>query len=202
MEMTHQVSSKATSKNVNTGAMKLALMLTVGALLLEPSIAMAAPWDQAVKAIADTLTGTLGRTIAIIAVVVLGFMAMAGKLEWMNAIKVIVGIVIVFSAAQIINWIAPASMVADTIAANSQAECNARNYVWVPAGVEVFDGKSILQYASAAQCVEPKFASGVCSSTVSNAGVLATNGTAAVGALMVPGGAGRFTVNIAAGTCS
>lgn len=202
MEVINQPQTAPASKEVNrNGAVKLALALSAGALLLEPSIAMAAPWDQAVKAIADTLTGTLGRTIAIIAVVVLGFMAMAGKLEWMNAIKVIVGIVIVFSAGQIINWIAPSANVAETIAANNQAECNARNYVWVPAGMEVFDGGSILQYATVAQCVEPKFAVNVCNSTVNNAIVKGPNGTPAVGLLMTPTGGGRFTA-VTAGTCS
>lgn len=206
MEVINQPQTVPTSKEVNrNGAVKLALALSAGALLLEPSIAMAAPWDQAVKAIADTLTGTLGRTIAIIAVVVLGFMAMAGKLEWMNAIKVIVGIVIVFSAAQIINWIAPNAMVAETIAANSQGECNVHNYVWVPAGVEVFNGTTVLRSASAAQCVEPKFATAICQSTVKNAGVLATNGTTGVGPLVDPaGGAGAtglFT-GVTAGICS
>lgn len=178
MEMTHQVSSEATSKNVNNGAMKLALMLSAGALLLEPSIAAAAPWDAAVKNVADTLTGNLGKTIAIIAVVVLGLMAMAGKLEWMNAIKVVFGIVIVFSAAQIVNWIAPGAAVGDIPAAN-QADCNARAGVWVPASLVVADGGGTIIPARPAICVSPDIAIATCNSTV--------NGIAAPPAVLPPG---------------
>lgn len=179
MEINNQPQTAPIAKDAkrNNSAAKLALVLTTGALLLEPTIAMAAPWDQAVRAISDTLTGTLGRTIAIIAVVVLGFMAMAGKLEWMNAIKVVVGIVIVFSAAQIINWISPNTGLVVTIPANSQAECNARNYVWVPAGVEIADNLGVIIPAEPPKCVEPQYAMSACTSTV-NAEVAAAAGVA------------------------
>jgi type IV secretion system protein VirB2 len=49
------------------------------------------------------LTGTFAKTIATIAVVVLGLMAMFGKLAWDHALKVIFGIALVFGAAGIVT---------------------------------------------------------------------------------------------------
>lgn len=77
----------------------------------EPSIAAAAAGNAnafgniegVATRILGFVTGTFGRTVATIAVVVLGMMAMFGKLAWDHAIKVIFGIAIVFGAASIIN---------------------------------------------------------------------------------------------------
>lgn len=97
--------------NVSEGhAVKMMLLAMACVMAFEPSIASAAteaPWDDAVTSIFNTLTGTLGKTIATLAVIVLGIMAMAGKLAWDTAIKVVIGIVMMFSAATIVNWIAP-----------------------------------------------------------------------------------------------
>lgn len=194
MESKNEVKGAATSASVQKGAMRLALLATAGLLLIEPSIAAAAPWDDAVRAIADTLTGTLGRTIAIIAVIVLGLMAMAGKLEWMNAIKVVVGIVIMFSAGQIINWIAPQAGLVTRVAANSAAECAARNSVWVPVSVEISDAQGILFPAEAAYCVDAQYAMSACTSTRKT-----SVAPAAVGARAT---ATYYTYVAAAATCS
>ena len=78
---------------------------------LEPSIAAAAAGGGAAfgniegvaTRILSFITGTFGRTVATIAVVVLGMMAMFGKLAWDHAIKVIFGIAIVFGAASVID---------------------------------------------------------------------------------------------------
>ena len=77
---------------------------------LEPSVALAAAGNAAFGNIENVatrilsfVTGTFGRTVATIAVVVLGMMAMFGKLAWDHAIKVIFGIAIVFGAASVID---------------------------------------------------------------------------------------------------
>jgi type IV secretion system protein VirB2 len=136
----------------------LGLVLGAGALLLEPSVAAAAPWDAAVGAVAGTLQGTLGKTIAIIAVIALGLMAMAGKLEWMTAIKVVLGIVIMFSAGQIINWIAPNAGVSEKVMAyNTQGACVAAQGAWIPESPELkhTDGTIASPY-HAAYCMDTK----------------------------------------------
>lgn len=81
----------------------------------EPSIAAAAAGnanafgniDAVAGRILGFVTGPFGRTVATIAVVVLGMMAMFGKLAWDHAIKVIFGIAIVFGAASIIDALTP-----------------------------------------------------------------------------------------------
>ena len=70
-----------------------------------PELAYAAPWDSAASSVLAIFTGGLTRTIAIIAVIACGIAAIAGKLSWDWAIKIIVGIVLVFGAATIVDYI-------------------------------------------------------------------------------------------------
>jgi len=90
-------------------AMKFALLAGLSLLALEPTIAMAAAATDnlttAANSILGLLTGTLGKAVATIAVVIMGMMAMFGKLEWERAFKVILGIAIVFGAASVITLI-------------------------------------------------------------------------------------------------
>ena len=83
--------------------------LAVGAVALAPSLAMAAPWDGAASSVLAIFTGGLARTLAVIAVIALGIMGLAGKLSWDAAIKVIIGIVLIFGAAPIVDYIISAS---------------------------------------------------------------------------------------------
>lgn len=59
--------------------------------------------DTVAGKVLTALTGTFAKTIATIAVVVLGLMAMFGKLAWDHALKVIFGIALVFGAAGIVT---------------------------------------------------------------------------------------------------
>ena len=88
-----------------------ASMLFLAALVfaLMPSAAMAAPWDGAAQAVLDIFTGGLTRTLAIIAVIACGIAAIAGKLSWDWAIKIIVGIVLIFGAAAIVDFMIAAA---------------------------------------------------------------------------------------------
>ena len=67
-----------------------------------PEIAVAAPWDGPLQTIIDLLTGTTARLAAILAIIVLGFMAMTGRMSWGIGGGIIGGIVLIFGAA----WIA------------------------------------------------------------------------------------------------
>jgi type IV secretory pathway VirB2 component (pilin) len=87
----------------------LALFAAVGILALTPEIAMAAPWDSTATKVLEIFTGGLTRTIAIITVIACGIAAMAGKLSWDWAIKIIVGIVLIFGAAAIVDYIIAAA---------------------------------------------------------------------------------------------
>ncbi|WP_052177758.1 TrbC/VirB2 family protein [Methylotenera sp. G11] len=65
--------------------------------------------EGAANNILGLFTGALGKAVATIAVVVMGLMAMFGKLEWERAFKLILGIAIVFGASAFIKLIAGSS---------------------------------------------------------------------------------------------
>ena len=78
------------------------MFLMLGLVVLNPDMALAAPWDGPLQAFIDLLTGTTARLLAILALIVLGFMAMSGRMSWALAGSIIGGIVLVFGSA----WIA------------------------------------------------------------------------------------------------
>ena len=84
---------------------KLLILLALSAVVMIPETAFAAPWDTTATKILDIFTGGLTRTIAIIAVIACGIAAIAGKLSWDWAIKIIVGIMLIFGAASIVDYI-------------------------------------------------------------------------------------------------
>jgi type IV secretion system protein VirB2 len=71
-------------------------------LILLPEVALAAPWDGPLQSAIDLLTGTTARLVAILAIIVLGFLAMRGRVDWGVGGSIIGGIVLIFGAA----WIA------------------------------------------------------------------------------------------------
>jgi type IV secretory pathway VirB2 component (pilin) len=81
------------------------------ALVMMPEVAWAggaAPWETAADGVLAIFTGGLSRTIAIIAVIACGIAALAGKLSWDWAIKIIVGIVLIFGSAAFVDFIVAA----------------------------------------------------------------------------------------------
>lgn len=103
----------AANHSSKAAANKRALGFIVGAaaiaFALAPGLAMAAPWDSTANSILAIFTGGLTRTIAIIAVIACGIAAVAGKLSWDWAIKIIVGIVLIFGAAAFVDYVIAAS---------------------------------------------------------------------------------------------
>lgn len=66
----------------------------------EPAFAQGGtPFESIVQYIVDVLTGGLARTVAILAVVVLGYMAFAGYLTWLWFFRIVLGIVLIFGGA-------------------------------------------------------------------------------------------------------
>ena len=104
------LAANSTAKaQANKRALGVIGVLTVGAFALMPEIAMAAPWDSAASSVLAIFTGGLARTLAIIAVIACGIAAVAGKLSWDWAIKIIVGIVLIFGATAIVDYVIAAS---------------------------------------------------------------------------------------------
>ena len=58
------------------------------------------------QTVVDALTGPIGRLIAILAVVAAGYMMFTGRLNWPLFLAIFFGVVLVFSAATIIDGFA------------------------------------------------------------------------------------------------
>lgn len=101
--------SKSVSTRTNQRTVAVMALVAVGALAFMPEMALAAPWDGAANKILEIFTGGLARTIAIIAVIACGIAAMAGKLSWDWAIKIVIGIVLIFGATAIVDYVIAAS---------------------------------------------------------------------------------------------
>lgn len=75
-------------------------------LAIEPTFAQGlAGIEGVLQNVQNTLTGTLAKTIAIIAVVFVGFAWMFGYLDLRKAMYCVVGIAIVFGAPQIVGML-------------------------------------------------------------------------------------------------
>ena len=95
----------AAKREVSAKTLTTIGMLLIALFLMAPDLAMAEPWDSAAQKVLDIFTGGLARTLAIIAVIACGIAAIAGKVSWDWAIKIIIGIVLIFGAAAIVDYI-------------------------------------------------------------------------------------------------
>ena len=104
------MTSPAQSRTVTGAKRYAALGLMASALslaLFEPALAQTAGAnvESFLQNVVDLLTGNVARLIAIIAVVLMGFSVMFGLLDIRRAGVIILGIVVVFSAAWIVGQI-------------------------------------------------------------------------------------------------
>ncbi|RVC62518.1 MAG: hypothetical protein EOQ48_21785 [Mesorhizobium sp.] len=65
----------------------------------------AAPVEGVLEWFVGVLQGSIARSFGIIAVCFLGFLAMTGRLVWMMALSIIIGIALVFGAAALVDSI-------------------------------------------------------------------------------------------------
>ncbi len=80
-------------------------LLTTG-LALAPNFAYAqsaAPVEGILEWFVGVLQGNVARSLAIIAVCFLGFMFLTGRMAWQGAISIVIGIAIIFGAAQLVD---------------------------------------------------------------------------------------------------
>ena len=61
------------------------------------------PITNMFTAIGDALTGELGRAIGLVALAVIGVMFATGRMNWISAVSVVVGLAIVFGAGTILS---------------------------------------------------------------------------------------------------
>ena len=83
------------------------MALPFAVLLAEPALAQNLdPLENMLQVIVVGLTGPIGRLIAILAVVAAGYMMFTGRLNWPLFLAIFFGVVLVFSAATIIDGFA------------------------------------------------------------------------------------------------
>ena len=84
------------------------ILLLAAFAVLSPEWALAAPWDSVGQTILMDLTGPFAKTIAALAVVACGIAAIAGRMPFDWAIKIVLGIVLIFGSTSFVTWISSA----------------------------------------------------------------------------------------------
>jgi len=107
--MKHNNLNSTTKAKGNKRTLRVTACLAMIAIALMPEIAMAAPWDSVATQILGIFTGGLARTLAILAIIACGIAALAGKLSWDWAIKVVIGITFIFGSTAIVDYIISAA---------------------------------------------------------------------------------------------
>jgi len=88
---------------------KLWTIFLLAAAFLIPEVAFAAPWDDTADKVLEIFTGGLTRTLAIIAIIISGVLAMFGKMQWSWVVNIVIGIVLIFGGAAIVDYIIAAA---------------------------------------------------------------------------------------------
>jgi len=78
---------------------------TASLALASPAFAQAANIEGLLQNVVDMLTGNTARLLAVLAVVIVGVLWMFGLFDLRRAAIVVLGIVVVFGAAEIVNLI-------------------------------------------------------------------------------------------------
>lgn len=92
-------------KEISKARQAIATLWLFLGIMFIPSVAFANPIADGVDWLLELLTNGIARSVAIIAIVVLGYMAWAGRLTGEAAVKFIGGIVLVFGGAAIVDLI-------------------------------------------------------------------------------------------------
>lgn len=87
-------------------AAKAFAISAVFAMVLTPEIAYAqsaAPIEGILDWFVGVLQGNVARSVAIIAVCFLGFLFLTGRMAWQMAFSIVIGIAIIFGAAELVD---------------------------------------------------------------------------------------------------
>jgi type IV secretion system protein VirB2 len=98
---------------------RLCAALALAALSAQQALAQAAntprgagPIVAAINWVQGTLLGNIATAVAVIAVAVVGFMMLTGRMNWKHGITVVLGCFIIFGAAAIVGGIQTAAQMA------------------------------------------------------------------------------------------
>jgi type IV secretion system protein VirB2 len=93
-----------TKTNTTKLAMVAGTAIAVSAVSVMPALAQdLSPITTMLTNVTTALTGPMGKGIGTIAVCAVGISAFTGRMNWMFAISVLIGLVLLFGAATIIN---------------------------------------------------------------------------------------------------
>jgi type IV secretion system protein VirB2 len=93
-----------TSRSRSKALLSLTLLATSIALAPELAYAQsAAPVEGILEWFVGVLQGSVARSLAIIAVCFLGFLFLTGRMAWQGAISIVIGIAIIFGAAELVD---------------------------------------------------------------------------------------------------
>lgn len=87
-------------------------VLSFAAIILLPDTAMAAlgegdhPIEEALCEVVGWFRGPIGRAVGTLAIIIIGILALMGKVSWGLAIMVVLGIALVFGAPALLTLIA------------------------------------------------------------------------------------------------
>lgn len=104
MEKFNEGTVKGTKK-VSTSRRVMANLWVLVCIALLPEIAMANPIEEGVDWVLDLLTNGIARSVAIIGIVILGYLAWMGRITGEACGKFVAGIVLVFGGASIVDLI-------------------------------------------------------------------------------------------------
>jgi type IV secretion system protein VirB2 len=84
----------------------LSMALLATSITLTPELAYAqsaAPVEGILEWFVGVLQGSVARSLAIIAVCFLGFLFLTGRMAWQGAISIVIGIAMIFGAAELVD---------------------------------------------------------------------------------------------------
>ena len=84
----------------------LSLTVLATSIALVPELAYAqsaAPVEGILEWFVGVLQGSVARSLAIIAVCFLGFLFLTGRMAWQGAISIVIGIAMIFGAAELVD---------------------------------------------------------------------------------------------------
>jgi type IV secretion system protein VirB2 len=88
----------------NRGFLTLGLLAVLMLSVALPALADMGglPWETPLQVVVNALSGSTGTLLAVLAVMAVGVMALAGRVSWAHAGAVLFGIACIFGAARIV----------------------------------------------------------------------------------------------------
>ena len=96
-------SSKTFATELEDIRQRLAFCGLLTALVLAPEIVLAGPIEDGVDWLLDLLTSGIARSMAIVGIAILGYLAWAGRITAEACGKYLLGVVLVFGGAAIVD---------------------------------------------------------------------------------------------------